>query len=63
MKWVWPLSWYFRIRELERQLVAERAMNHKLEMSLRAANIQNTMLVSTYSAAVTSMAASVLKRS
>jgi len=63
MKWVWPLNWHFRIRELERQLATERAMNRQLELSPRAANLQNTMITSTYSAALMSIAGTYASRS
>jgi hypothetical protein len=56
MKWIWPLSWYFRIRELEREVALLRAVALELQGKLTAAYIEQSCLASTYSSAMASMA-------
>ncbi len=57
--WIWPLSWYVRIRELEAENAALRIRNEELRTKLVAAAIQQTSLTMVYTEAVAAIAASV----
>lgn len=54
--WIWPLSWYRRIQELETLVEALKHENKKLENQLVAESISNAGMASCYMAAITSMA-------
>ena len=56
--WIWPLSWYFRIRRLEIEVSALKEMNRKLDAQMRAQAIAETSMTAAYISAVSSMAAS-----
>jgi hypothetical protein len=57
MRWIWPISWYWRIRQLEAHNELLRAQNRKLNAQLRAAAIQQSSLASVYTSALASVAA------
>lgn len=62
MKWIWPISWYWRIRELEAQVATLKVRERELEARIRAQAIAQTSMIATYTAAVASIAATVEKR-
>jgi hypothetical protein len=53
--WIWPLSWYRRIQDLEAIVVALTVENKKLTNQLAAESISNASIASCYMAALTSM--------
>jgi hypothetical protein len=55
MKWVWPINWYLRIRELEAKCAALERKNLELDSAFRAAAIQQTAMAAAYVAAVASI--------
>jgi hypothetical protein len=57
--WLWPISWYLRIRHLEAEVTLLQQRNRELDAALRAAAISQTVLTSTYVSAVSAMAAMV----
>lgn len=57
MKWVWPISLYWRIRELEAQIATLKGRERELEARVRAQAIAQTSMIATYTAAVASIAA------
>ena len=59
MKWVWPFSWYFRIRKLEAQLAEQVRISTDLELRLRKAYLQQMALTNVYTASVASIAAQI----
>lgn len=42
MKWIWPFSWYWRIRELEREMMAVKAAYLELDHKYRAREFVHT---------------------
>lgn len=50
MKWIWPFNWYWRIRELERELAAIKAayleLDHKYHASAFSYSATQAMLIS-----------------
>lgn len=57
--WIWPLSWYFRIRQLERERDAWKAVAEKWEREVRGAYFAQTSMAVAYSNAMASMASMV----
>lgn len=57
MRWVWPLSWHYRIRELQAENELLRAQVRKLDNQLTASRLQHTSLTIAYTSAVASLAA------
>lgn len=55
--WLWPLSWYFRIKHLEAEVAALRELNRKLDAQMRAQAIAETAMTAAYMSALTSMLA------
>ena len=55
MKWIWPINWYLRIRQLESEVAHLQRKNLELDAALRAAAISQTALTSTYVSAVAAM--------
>ena len=60
--WLWPLSWYFRIKRLEAEVAALKEMNRKLDAQMRAEAIANTCVTSAYIASLMSMTADLQRR-
>lgn len=50
--WIWPITWYLRIRRLEAEVASLKAENRELDSMLRSAAIQQTSLTATYVAAM-----------
>ncbi len=59
--WIWPLSWYMRIRELEAAVAVLTAKNRKLDEALRAQAMTQTSMTAAYVTAVASIAAMVTR--
>jgi len=59
MKWIWPLNWYLRIRELEAKCTALERKNLELDAAFRAAAFQQTAMTAAYVAAVASISSSI----
>lgn len=55
--WIWPLSWYFRIRELEAENAALRIAYKDLDAKFRAEAIANTIHSSAMLSAMNSLLA------
>jgi hypothetical protein len=55
--WLWPLSWYFRIKHLEAEVAVLREMNRKLDAQMRAQAIAETAMTVAYMSALASMTA------
>lgn len=59
MKWIWPLSWYFRIRQLEAELELERRVAREAQRQLAEAKFWHSAemiaMSNAYSASVSSM--------
>lgn len=55
--WIWPLNWYFRVRELERENATLRAINLEMERRLRTQVMMETSLTSMYTQSLLAMAA------
>lgn len=55
--WLWPLSWYFRIKHLEAEVAALREINRKLNAQMRAQAIAEAAMTAAYMSALASMAA------
>ncbi len=53
--WIWPLSWYFRIRELEIENAALRLAYKDLDAKFRAEAIAHTIHNAAMSSAMTSL--------
>jgi hypothetical protein len=43
--WIWPLSWYCRIKDLEWQVDVLKAENRKLDAQMRAEAIAHTLAI------------------
>lgn len=50
--WIWPFSWYFRIKDLELQVQALTQKNADLGRQLAAESIAHTASVAGYAALV-----------
>lgn len=61
--WIWPLSWYFRMRELEAENAALRLAYKDLDAKFRAEAIANTIHNAAMAAAMTSMLVDSQRRS
>lgn len=59
MRWIWPLSWYFEMRELRAQIRYLEERNRELDAKLRAAAFAQTASWAAVSAAVASIASTV----
>lgn len=59
MRWIWPISWYWRIRQLKAENELLRAQNRKLDALLRAAAIKQASLATAYTCSLASVAAMV----
>jgi hypothetical protein len=46
--WLWPLSWYCRIKDLEWQVDVLKAENRKLDAQMRAEAIAHTIALNTH---------------
>lgn len=57
MKWIWPINWYWRVRQLEAENELLRAQNRKLDSNLRALAIQQASLAALYSSSMASVVA------
>jgi hypothetical protein len=55
MKWLWPLSWYLRIKQLERERDAWKALAKKREAELISAYMSQSVMAGSYSAAIASI--------
>lgn len=55
--WIWPLNWYFRVRELERENAALRAMNFEMERRLHTQVLMEASLSNMYTQSLIAMAA------
>jgi hypothetical protein len=53
--WIWPLSWYRRIKDLEAIVVALTVENKKLANQLVAESISHASMAVYYGAAMTSV--------
>lgn len=62
MRWLWPISWYWRIRDLQEQVAALKARKRELEAQVRAQAIEQIAMMATYTAAVASITATIEKR-
>jgi hypothetical protein len=60
--WIWPISWYFRIRELEAENAALRIAYKDLDAKFRAEMIANTMHNTAMMSAMMAMAADEQRR-
>lgn len=60
--WIWPLSWYFRIRELEAENCALRLAYKDLDAKFRAEAIANTAHSMAMLSAMNSMLADAQRR-
>lgn len=54
--WLWPFNWYCRIRDLERQNAALRAINSEMESRLRAQMMVDNSMFASYNASLMAMA-------
>jgi len=61
--WIWPLSWYFRIRQLEARVRMLEAEKRQLSEQLRAVAIRDTVLSSAYIAAIATITSALGDRS
>lgn len=59
MRWIWPLSWYWRIQQLEADNARLTAQNRELDGRLRAAAIQQASLLAVYTSSLASVSAMV----
>lgn len=55
--WLWPLSWYYRIKELELHVELLKIKNKELDAAMRAEAISHTAMTATYVSMMNSMAA------
>jgi hypothetical protein len=55
-KWIWPISWYWRIRELETQIFTLKARERELLAQIRAQAVESALMTGLYIAVVDSMA-------
>lgn len=60
--WIWPLSWYFRIRELEAENAALRLAYKDLDARFRAEAIANTIHNTAMTSMLISMAGEATRR-
>jgi hypothetical protein len=58
MKWIWPLSWYFRIKELERANIELLIKARKWEDVARAAAIAQCAMTAAYVSSAAAMCGS-----
>ena len=62
IRWIWPISWFLRVRELEAKCEALERKNRELDAALRAAAIQQTAMDVAYLTSVNAVAAMITKR-
>jgi hypothetical protein len=55
--WLWPLTWYYRIKELETLVELLKIKNREIDATMRAQAVSSAAVYTTYVASMTSMAA------
>lgn len=56
MKWIWPFSWYVRVRELTARVQVLEERNRQLQARLRVADIRHSTLAMVYANSVAEIA-------
>lgn len=56
MKWIWPFSWYVRVRELTARVQVLEERNRQLQAHLRVMDIRHSTLAMAYANSVAEIA-------
>lgn len=57
LRWLWPFSWYWRMRDLEVQNAVLKVKVRELDALFRASAVSQAANLAAYTAAVSSLAA------